>query len=264
MIGLWIYLGVVMTLMEISRSLYKILSKLNDTGVIIMNYYKRITRRIQNEGMFKTMQYMLLVSLYCSREFIYNICLDLRYSHRLLKGNHKSLYKSQGANDVYHTRYSVMHIIFHFVPIKKSDVLVDVGCGKGRVINYWLSKKYHNKIYGLELDRNIALRTTKQFAKWKNVTIVPGDAISNIPNNGTILYFYNPFSEEVVRRFEKTLIERFKNRKVTIVYYNPKSIHVFQNQNWKIRYINFDRDLGLKRWGRINKYHELAIIKKRA
>jgi tape measure domain-containing protein len=54
--------------------------------------------------------------------------------------------------------------------------------------------------------------------------------------------------------------DKFKGRPVKIIYYNPKSIHVFCNSNWRIRYINFEQDLGLRRWGRINKYHDLAII----
>lgn len=39
----------------------------------------------------------------------------------------------------------------------------------------------------------------------------------------------------------------WSNKKV--IYYNPKSIHVFYNNNyWDIRHINFEKDLGVKRW----------------
>jgi hypothetical protein len=165
-----------------------------------------------------------------------------------------------GANDVYHTKYSVMPLIFNLVPIKERDVLVDVGCGKGRVINYWLSRKLKNRIYGLELDKEIAQRTSKQFAKYKNVSIIPGDAIANIPLNATVFYFYNPFSEDKVRQFEEKLCQLFQGKSIKVIYYNPKSISVFYNGRWRIKYINFEKDLGLKRWGRLNKFHDLAII----
>jgi ubiquinone/menaquinone biosynthesis C-methylase UbiE len=166
-----------------------------------------------------------------------------------------------GANDVYHTKYTVLPKIFRLVKISKADVLVDVGCGKGRVISYWLSRHYRNKMIGLELDEQVAAKTRKQLSRWKNVTIISGNAIQNLPNDGTIFYFYNPFSKEIVEQFENKIAEMNKNKPITIIYYNPKSIDVFRNSNWKIRYINFEKDLGIKRWGRINKYHDLAIIK---
>ncbi len=226
-----------------------------------MNYAYRIRQRIAEEGIGKTIQYFFFVFFYCLRENIYEVVYDLHYSRRYLKGNCKTIYKHLGANDIYHTKYSVMPHIFNCIRIRKQDVLVDVGCGKGRIINYWLSRRLKNKIIGLELDPKVARCTGEQFARWKNVTIRQGDAIKNLPENGTIFYFYNPFTEDKVREFEQTMKEKFGTRPIKIIYYNPKSIHVFQNGNWRIRYVNFERDLGLKRWGRINKYHDLAIIR---
>jgi SAM-dependent methyltransferase len=225
-----------------------------------MNYYKRVKERIKKEGFIRTLEYICYV---CFTRMIDCICitwLDLRYSRRFLNGNIKTSYKHLGANDVYHTKYSAMPLIFHLVPIRRSDVLVDVGCGKGRVINFWLSRKLTNKIYGLELDTVIAQKTAKQFAKRENVTILEGDAIENLPSNGTLFYFYNPFMENKVVQFEEKLSTTNPNKQIKIVYYNPKSIHVFQNEKWNIKYINFEHDLGIIRWGRINKFHDLAII----
>lgn len=70
-------------------------------------------------------------------------------------------FKRLGANGVYHTDYSVINTIFSLVPIGEQDVLVDVGCGKGRVINYWLSQGYTNKMVGLELDPQVAAQTVQ-------------------------------------------------------------------------------------------------------
>ena len=225
-----------------------------------MSYFDRIKRRIKSEGLFKTIKYILFVGFYCLIDCMCITWLDIRYSKRLLKGNIKTSYKHMGANDVYHTKYCVMPLIFRLVPILEKDILVDVGCGKGRVINYWLSKKLRNKIFGLELDTNVARQDAQQFKKWKNVSIIEGDAITNIPENGTIFYFYNPFTADKVEEFEGKLSKMFCDKPIKIVYYNPKSIHVFRNGKWNIRYINFEHDLGIKRWGRLNKYHDLAII----
>lgn len=225
-----------------------------------MSYLTRIRHRIDKEGFLKTIKYILIVVFNKLLDCICATWLDYRYSRRLLKGNIKTSYKYIGANDVYHTKYSVMPIIFHLAKIKKNDVLVDVGCGKGRIINYWLSRKLKNKIIGLELDKTIADKTARQFSRWKNVSVIQGDAITNIPSDGTVFYFYNPFTADKVEQFEQILSRMFANKPIKVIYYNPKSIHAFCNGSWHIRYINFDRDLGIKRWGRLNKYHDLAII----
>lgn len=228
-----------------------------------MGYTYRIKCRVKEEGVPNTIKYILYASSYSLYNDFMSIFLDLRYSGRLLHGNLKSAYKHLGANDTYHTDYSVMPIIFKNVEIAPETVLVDIGCGKGRVINFWLSKKYTNRIYGLELDPVIASQTAAQFSKWENVKIISGDAISHLPTDGTLFYFYNPFSEEKVKDFENRLADPSQFGKVQIIYYNPKSLHVFDDSKWQIRYINFERDYGIKRWGRINKYHDLAIITRR-
>lgn len=226
-----------------------------------MNLIKRLSKRICDEGILKTLKYIIYTSCYCLRELLFNITIDLVCSHRLLNGNIQTSYKSLGSNDIYHSKYSALPIIFRFVKINNNDVLVDVGCGKGRVINYWIFKSYKNKIIGLELDKKTAMQTAKQFSRLKNITIIPGNALLNIPPDGTIFYFYNPFSKEVAIQFETILSDMFKNKPIKILYYNPKSIEVFNNGKWDIKYINFENDLGYKKWGRINKYHDLAVIK---
>lgn len=113
----------------------------------------------------------------------------------------------------------------------------------------------------MELDKKIAKQTAKQFSRLNNITIIPGNALLNIPSDGTVFYFYNPFSKDIVIQFEAILSELFKNKSIKIIYYNPKSIDVFNNGKWLIKNINFEKDLGYRRWGRINKYHDLAIIK---
>lgn len=225
-----------------------------------MSYAYRIKSRLSDDGIIKTCKYLLAVSVYTLHNFILDSYMDLKYSRRLLKGNKKTPFKHLGSNDTYHTTYAVMPLIFKNVSIKPDDVLVDIGCGKGRVINYWLHKKHRNKIIGLELDPNIAALTASQFSRFKNVSIISGDAISNLPDEGTVFYFYNPFTEEKVREFERKISELSQKRPIKIIYYNPKSIHIFYNGNWAIDRINFEKDYGVRRWGRMNKFHDLAIV----
>lgn len=225
-----------------------------------MSYVYRIKCRIREEGFFYTFKYIATVFYNGFNKLFEDIALDLKYSRRFLNGNKKTPYKHLGANDTYHTDYSAMPIIFKQVDIVPEDVLVDVGCGKGRIINYWISQAVGNKIIGLELDPKIADQTALQFKKYNNVSIIEGDAIEKLPEEGTVFYFYNPFSLEKVLEFEKKLFVLSQVKPVKVIYYNPKSIEVFDRSRWNIKYINFEKDLGIRRWGRLNKYHDLAII----
>jgi len=210
-----------------------------------------------------TLRYGGAVMANCLYGWCQEMLFDLKFSGRLLCGNEKTRFKWLGANDVYHTDYSVMPLIFSLVLIGEQDVLVDVGCGKGRVINYWLSQGYANKMVGLELDPEVAAQTAQQFERWEQVEIIAGDAVANLPDEGTVFYFYNPFEWDKVVQFEERLALVSSHKEVTVIYYNPKSLPVFHNGNWDVQFIDFEQDLGIKRWDRINKYHQLAILRRR-
>jgi hypothetical protein len=66
------------------------------------------------------------------------LATDLRYG-AILSGNVGTRYRQAGAYNVVNTPYAVLPQIFAG-RIGRDDVLVDVGCGKGRVINWWLSR----------------------------------------------------------------------------------------------------------------------------
>lgn len=242
------------------------------TRIVIDNYskearavgvFERIRQRIEETGLTNTLTYGGAVLANSVRCFYRETALDLKYSGRVLYGNQKTRFKWLGANDVYHTDYSAMPLIFANVVIGPDDVLVDVGCGKGRVINYWLSQGYENKIIGLELDPVVAVQTARQFARWEQVEIVAGDALANLPPEGTVFYFYNPFEWEKVVEFEERLAAVAGHKTVTVIYYNPKSLPVFANGGWDVQLVDFEQKWGIKRWGRLNKYHQLAIVKRR-
>ncbi|CUH96826.1 hypothetical protein P22_2937 [Propionispora sp. 2/2-37] len=227
-----------------------------------MNLLNRLNARIKEEGCSQTLKYVTLVCADALASYLRDTYLDIKYSGRVLHGNQASNYQQLGANEVYHTDYSVMPMLFSTVNIKPDDILVDVGCGKGRVINYWLSQRLPNQIIGLEIEPQIASATARQFAGHPNVKIIPGDAVANLPPDGTLFYFYNPFKQEKVAEFAQKLSDATGEKPVKVIYYNPKSLHVFENGQWSVERINFEEQFGIKRWGRLNKYHDLALITK--
>ena len=183
---------------------------------------------------------------------IHNLIMDLKGVGVFLGGNVKTKYISDGAYDIVNTDYNTLKIIFKG-EIGKNDVIVDVGCGKGRVINYFIQNNVHNNIVGVELDENMAAITRKRFQRYPNVTVITGTIIDNIPSNATIFYLYNPFNSIVMSKFKDKIVEMFYGKKIIkIIYYNPEHLNVFENDSkWKIEKIVFEN----------MPYHHLAIIK---
>src|SRR5256885_3685560 len=101
------------------------------------------------------------------RKKVRSAALDVRY-RGLLNGSIPTRYAHLGAMEVASTDYDAMGAIFAGV-IRASDVLVDVGCGKGRVLNWWLSRGYTNEIVGLELDEEVAEHTRRRLRRYRQV-----------------------------------------------------------------------------------------------
>lgn len=162
-----------------------------------------------------------------------NLALDLRFGG-FLGGSQRS--RDAGATWVVNTDYAVMPQIFGD-RVRPEDVLVDVGCGKGRVINWWLHQGYGNRMIGLELVPEVAERTRARLRKHRNITIVTGDAIDNLPAVGTLFYLFNPFSDEAgTQRFMDRFRELFTRRPgVRAFYYNPVFAELFRrSHDWEV------------------------------
>jgi len=141
-----------------------------------------------------------------------------------------------GSYNIVNSDYDVLSYVFrNKCIINDNDVLVDVGCGKGRVINYWLLLNIKNKIYGIEIDNKIAKWTANRLKKYSNVEIICGDVIQNIPKDASIFYLFNPFNGLILEKFKNILEETFQNPGIKIVYYNPQHLDVFKSSiDWVI------------------------------
>lgn len=188
--------------------------------------------------------------LFASRRLFRNACVDLRYG-AFLGGTRKTPYAHLGLEDTASTDYAVLPFVFTQDMVGKSDVLVDIGCGKGRVINWWLSRGFLNQIVGIELDETIARKTKWRLRRYENVKIICGDAVAHLPENGTIFYLYNPFKAPWVAALKRHIETTFATRGITVFYYNCLYINIFKNDpNWTVEEIILDR-----------RFHPLAVMR---
>jgi SAM-dependent methyltransferase len=154
-----------------------------------------------------------------------NAAFDLRFG-RFLGGTIRSRYEHLGAFHVTNTPYDDLPTLFGAAGVRDDDVIVDVGCGKGRVINWLLRMHPATRVVGIELDPEVCARTARRLRRFANVTILCGDAVELLPPDGTLFYLFNPFDETVLRRFADAFLALGGSGR-RIVYYNAKYVDVF-------------------------------------
>jgi SAM-dependent methyltransferase len=105
---------------------------------------------------------------------------------------------------------------------RKGDVLLDYGCGKGRV-DFYLSYRTNVRTVGIEYDDRIyssAIGNRKSFISGTKPDFVLTRAEEYaVPPNINRCYFFNPFSAEILHKVMARILESY--------YENPRDIFLF-------------------------------------
>lgn len=109
-------------------------------------------------------------------------------------------------------------------PDPHSHVFLDLGCGKGRALIIAAEFGYR-RVVGVELSRKLAAvaRWNVKRTGWKNIEVIAGNAADfafDIPN--LVLFMYNPFGEDVMRRVAENIMSG-PCPPITIIYVNPRN-----------------------------------------
>ena len=129
--------------------------------------------------------------------------------------------------DEYHhpyepTPYSVLERLVDSGFFGKDDVVLDYGCGKGRV-GFFLSYRTKAKTIGIEYDDRIyesALANRKSTISRAKPDFVLSRAEEQVvPPDVNRCYFFNPFSVEILHKVMARIIESW--------YDNPREIFLF-------------------------------------
>jgi hypothetical protein len=170
-----------------------------------------------------------------------NLLTDLRFGGSA-GGTLPNPFAVDGASRVQSTDYAALTKLYrrNGIAIDPADVLVDVGCGRGRVINWWLSRGLWNRMVGLELLPSVAAATAERLRGHPNVEIVCGDAVALIPADGTFFYLYNPFDAPVMQRFADALLARAAPPAgLRILYFNCRHLDVFRGDSrWQVQLLD--------------------------
>ena len=101
------------------------------------------------------------------------------------------------------TPYPVLERLANYGLIRKKDVVLDYGCGKGRV-DFFLSYQTKAKTIGIEYDERLyqsAMENQKTAVSNAKTTFALARAEEyEVPSEVNRYYFFNPFSVEILRQ----------------------------------------------------------------
>ncbi len=140
-----------------------------------------------------------------------------------------------GADQYHHpyepTPYSVLERLADSGLICGQDVVLDYGCGKGRV-GFFLSHRTNAAAIGIEYDARIynsALENRKSAVSGAKPDFVLTRAEEyEVPPEVNRCYFFNPFSEEILHKVMARIIESwYENpREVFLFFYYPADAYI--------------------------------------
>ena len=138
--------------------------------------------------------------------------------------------------DPYHhpyepTPYCVLERLSDRGLIRETDVLLDYGCGKGRV-DFFLSDQTGAHTIGIEYDERIYQSATEN-RKTAFLRIKPEFALGRaeayeVPSEVNRCYFFNPFSVEILHKVLARIIGSYYEnpREVLLFFYYPSEEYI--------------------------------------
>lgn len=129
------------------------------------------------------------------------------------------------------TPYSVLERLANSEYIGKSNVLLDYGCGKGRV-DFYMSYQTRCKSIGIEYNERIFYMAEENQANavsGRRTEFVMTDAtVYQVPETVDRCYFFNPFSIEILQKVLARITESYyaNPRELLLFFYYPSDEYV--------------------------------------
>ena len=121
------------------------------------------------------------------------------------------------------TPYIVLEELVKLDLIGEDDVVVDYGCGKGR-IGFFLNKQTDCRVIGVDHNEQllrVAANNLKRYGDNGRITFVHSKAEDYVPSDANCFYFFNPFSTKIFRQVLRRIGESVEEnpREVLIFFY---------------------------------------------
>lgn len=154
-------------------------------------------------------------------------------------GEQKEFNESQHYNRYEPTSYKILEELFKEYTLENDDCILDLGCGKGRLI-FYINYHFNVSAIGIEMNKFYLEEAEKNkknyYKKCKNSNISFYNSFAEkyeIEDNINKFYFFNPFSLQI---FSKVIQNIFKSlekspRNIDIIMYYPSQDYIYYIEN---------------------------------
>jgi SAM-dependent methyltransferase len=144
---------------------------------------------------------------------------DRRIGGISLEAIKPSKFKALGAEATQSSDYRCLDRIRKQLALSPSDVLMDVGCGEGRVLTYFYLHRCKGKLLGVELDPDVAETARQRVAGCNGIEILSGNVLDHPEwlEPVTVFYLFNPFNGKIFSKFIAAL-EKTVTHPIRLVY----------------------------------------------
>ncbi len=170
------------------------------------------------------------------KEYYYDKLLNIKTSQNQ-KGYHQSFH--------YHryepTPYAALEELFQQYELKKSDRIVDFGCGKGR-LNFFIHHFFQSSVVGVEMNDGFYEEAMKNLTNYQVKKKVQRGKITfehclaedyDIHWKDNCFYFFNPFSVQIFMKVINNIlvsVETFPRDIEVLLYYSSDDyVHYLEN-----------------------------------
>lgn len=143
-------------------------------------------------------------------------------------------------------RYAAAHVVLREVETHADDVLIDVGCGKGRMLCLFARRGLKTCV-GVEHDPRLAAAAIANVGRARGlktpIDVRVQEAALADYTDATIVFFYNPFGAEPMERCLARIRESHSAhpRPIRFIYVNPIAEQVFHRAaSWLKRVRTFE------------------------
>lgn len=142
--------------------------------------------------------------------------------------------ETHGATGSQSTSYWALDKVFAEDVFSENDSFVDIGCGKGRVLAYLIRKKVPCKLYGIELNKDVAEYAQKWASRYESVNVLNANALNIDYNDFTVLFLARPFEPDTFFRFIEKIENELKHS-IRFYYYCDSQSGSFleKRMGWK-------------------------------
>ena len=133
--------------------------------------------------------------------------------------------------------YRSLRAVARHLPLLPSDHLLDIGCGKGRVLCFFARRRVR-RCSGIEIVQDLcedARRNARSLrGRRAPIDVTHADAIDAEIGDASIIYLFNPFSAEVMQPVLRHIEHSFRvrPRALRICYVNPVHGALLDARDW--------------------------------